>query len=265
MSGQPTYGAIIVLAVWLGVECAARLAKQRSLSPEHVWRAMLWMAPCALIGARLWFVLLPPESIVATGRTTRWLIANFFDLNQGGVALWTGGLGIFGALIGGGAAFWVYARRHRQPVGVWLEIAVIGLAIGQTVGRFANGINGEHYGVPTALPFGVLISESARVGIYSDLLRFPLETTYFHPVWLYEALLTGALAFGMWRLWRRGTLKVGSLTLWYVLIYCGVRFWLEGLKVNVPRWEHLNAMQVICALCAAAAAVALIRRGVRRA
>ncbi len=264
MSGQPTYGAIIVLAVWLGVECAARLAKQRSLSPEHVWRAMLWMAPCALIGARLWFVLLPPESVVATGRTTSWLIANFFDLNQGGVALWTGGLGIFGAVIGGGAAFWLYARRHQQPIGRWLDVAVIGLAVGQTFGRLANGINGEHYGMPTALPFGVLISESARVGLYNDLARFPLETTYFHPVWLYEALLTGALAFGMWRVWRHGTLKVGSLTLWYVLIYCGVRFWLEGLKVNVPRWEHLNAMQVICLLCAVLAAGLLVRYRAQR-
>ncbi len=263
MSGQPAYGVIIVLAVWLGMECTARLAKQRSLAPEQVWRAMLWVAPCALIGARLWFVLLPPESVVATGRTTGWLITNFFDLNQGGVALWTGGLGIFGAVIGGGAALGLYARRQCQPISIWSDIAVIGLAVGQTVGRFANGVNGEHYGVPTTLPFGVLIGEAARVGMYGDLTRFPLETTYFHPVWLYEALLTGALAFGMWRIWRRGTLQTGSLVLWYVLLYCGGRFWLEGLKVNVPRWETLNAMQVICLLCTVLAASLLARQKAR--
>ncbi|MFN7210885.1 MAG: prolipoprotein diacylglyceryl transferase family protein, partial [Aggregatilineales bacterium] len=117
MIGQPLYGAIIVAAVWLGMEVTARLAKRRGLPPELVWRAMLWLAPCALIGARLWFILLPPQSVVALGRTTEWLIANFFELNQGGVALWSGGLGIFGAIVGGGAALWWYARRHKQPLG----------------------------------------------------------------------------------------------------------------------------------------------------
>ncbi|PJF35638.1 MAG: prolipoprotein diacylglyceryl transferase [Candidatus Thermofonsia Clade 1 bacterium] len=260
MIGQPFYGAIVVLAVWLGMEVAARLAKRRGLPAEHVWRAMLWMAPCALLGARLWFILLPPESVVALGRTTQWLLTNFFDLNQGGVAIWTGGLGIFGAVIGGGAAMWFYARRHKQPLGAWLEIAVIALAVGQTVGRLANGLNGEHYGVPTDLPFGVLIAERARVGLYSDLARFPPETTRFHPVWLYEMLLTGALAFGLWRTWRAKTAHNGDLALWYLLFYCGGRFFLEGLKVNVPRIGAANAMQIVCALCAAAAALRLLRR-----
>jgi phosphatidylglycerol:prolipoprotein diacylglycerol transferase len=261
MSGQPLYGAIIVLATWLGMETAVRLAVRRGLSAEHVWRAMLVIAPCALIGARLWFILLPPQSVVATGRTTQWLIANFFELNQGGIALWTGGLGIFGAVIGGSAALWWYARRHKQPLGAWIEIAAIALAVGQTLGRLANGLNGEHHGVPTDLPFGILIGETARIGIYGDLQRFPL-TTRFHPVWLYEMLLTGALALCLWRVWRRKTTHNGNLALWYIFFYCGGRFFLEGLKVNVPRIGEANAMQVVCALCAAGAALALARRTV---
>lgn len=260
MIGQPLYGVIIVGSVWLGIEVTARLAKQRGLQPELVWRAMLWIAPCALIGARLWFVLLPPQSVVATGRTAEWLIANFFDLNQGGIALWTGGLGIFGAVIGGSMAAWWYARRHKQPLGVWFDMAAIGLAVGQTFGRLANGLNGEHYGVPTELPFGILIAETARVGVYSDLARFPLETTRFHPVWLYEMLLTGVLAFGLWRAWQRKITRSGNLAVWYVFFYCGGRFFLEGLKVNVPRIGEANAMQIVCALCAAGAALYLAQR-----
>lgn len=260
MIGQPLYGAIVVASVWLGMEVTSRLAKRRGLSPELVWRAMLWIAPCALIGARLWFILLPPQSVVATGRTTAWLIVNFFELNQGGIALWTGGLGLFGAVIGGGMALWWYAWRHKQPLSTWLDIAVIGLAAGQTLGRLANGLNGEHYGIPTDLPFGVLIAEAARVGVYSDLTRFPLETTRFHPVWLYEMALTGALAFGLWRVWRHGVRREGNLALWYVLLYCSGRFFLEGLKVNVPRIGEANAMQIVCGLCAAGAALWLARR-----
>ncbi len=260
MIGQPLYGAVIVAATWLGLEVTARLARQRGLPPELAWRAMLWITPCGLIGARMWFIMLPPESVVATGRTTEWLIANFFELNQGGIALWTGGLGIFGAVIGGGVALWWYARRRKAPLGAWLDIAAIGLAAGQTFGRLANALNGEHYGPPTDLPFGVLIAEAARVGVYSDLARFPLETTRFHPVWLYEMALTGALAFGLWRVWRRRTARDGSLALWYVVCYCSGRFFLDGLKVNVPRVGEANAMQVVCALCAAGAALWLARR-----
>lgn len=251
------YGLLVVLAAYVGIEVSARLAKRDGRSPEHIWRAMIWVLPLAIIGARLWFVVFPPTSIIETGRSAAWLITHFFDINQGGVAVWTGGLGLFGGLLGGLLGAAIYARRNRQDVGdlrPWLDIGAIGLALAQTIGRFANGINQELYGPPTSLPWGMLVDKvEQRVGPYIDLARYPLASTYFHPVWLYEALLCAAIFVILLRFWRRRRL----IALRYLLLYGAGRFALEFLRVNVSLVGGINVSQAAAALIAIFGAVLL--------
>lgn len=243
------FGIALVAAAWVGIESVARLAKRDGRAPEHVWRASVWVIVCGIIGARLWFVCFPPQSVVAIGRDAVWMLTHFFDLNQGAVAVWSGGLGLLGGLLGGLFGAWRYARRNSLPLLPWLDIAVIGLSLAQAIGRWGEGANQELYGPPTALPWGVLIDDPAqRIGAYADLARFPLESTRFHPVWLYESLLSAAIFLVLLSVYLRtgrgGSRRHGRIAALYLLLYGGGRFLLEFLRVNPSLVAGVNISQL---------------------
>jgi prolipoprotein diacylglyceryl transferase len=96
------YGIIIVLAMLVAAWVAARLARRTGRNPEHIWGALTWAIIPAIIGARLFYILFPPQpDIVSLGHDTAWYLSNFFNLQEGAIAIWSGGLNIFGAVIGG--------------------------------------------------------------------------------------------------------------------------------------------------------------------
>jgi len=107
------YGIIIVLALLVGASAAAEIARRSGQNSDHIWGGLTWAILPGIIGARLWFVLFPPAALTAgcgseagLCQDTAWYFANFFDLQNGAIAVWSGGLGIFGA--GFGALFGVY-------------------------------------------------------------------------------------------------------------------------------------------------------------
>jgi phosphatidylglycerol:prolipoprotein diacylglycerol transferase len=112
------YGIIIVVAMLVAAWMAARLAKQRGYDPDHVWGGLTWAIFPGIIGARLWFVLFPPLTSVEAGRDTAWYLANFFNTTNGAIAIWTGGLSIFGAVIGGLIGVWLYCGSLHNTVGL---------------------------------------------------------------------------------------------------------------------------------------------------
>src|SRR5690606_35007734 len=95
------YGIIIVAAMLVAATVAARLAKRVGKDPDHVWGALTWAIIPAIILARAWYVLFPPISAVQQGIDTTYLLQNFFNLENGAIAIWSGGLSIFGAFLGG--------------------------------------------------------------------------------------------------------------------------------------------------------------------
>jgi phosphatidylglycerol:prolipoprotein diacylglycerol transferase len=245
------FGVALVAATWAGIEASARLAKRDRRTPEHVWRAAVWIIPLAFIGARLWFVLFPPESVVALGRDAGWMLTHFLDLNQGAIAVWSGGLGLIGGVMGAVVGVWLYARRFKQPIWPWLDIGAIGLSLAQAIGRWGEGANQEIYGPPTSLRWGVLIDDPARrVGMYADVARFPLDSTRFHPVWLYESMLSALICVVLLFVFlRRDRLpqsqKVyGQIAGLYLILYGAGRFILEFIRVNVSTVAGVNVSQL---------------------
>ena len=139
------YGIIIVTAMLMATVIAARLAKKTGRDPEHVYGALTWAIIPGIILARLWFVFFPSESL---GVDRSYLLENFFNLENGAIAIWSGGLSIFGAVLGGLLGTLVYLRRNKLPVAPWLDIAAVVLPLGQAIGRWANYVNQELYGKP---------------------------------------------------------------------------------------------------------------------
>jgi phosphatidylglycerol---prolipoprotein diacylglyceryl transferase len=258
------YGIIIVLAMLVAAFVASRLAKRDNQDPDHIWGALTWAIIPAIIGARLWAILAPSASAVAAGQTTEWYLANFFDPQNGAIAIWSGGLSVFGAIIGGALGGYIYVRRHKLNVWQYLDYAGIVLPLGQAIGRFANYVNQELYGLPTTLPWGITISSQHRVEPFKSLIDYPLETR-FHPLFLYEALFNlGLFAVLLWLFRRkRNVLRYGDFFLIYVMAYSFVRFFLEFIRADVPTVAGVNTSQGFTLLAFIVAGVIFLYRWTR--
>jgi phosphatidylglycerol:prolipoprotein diacylglycerol transferase len=107
--------------------------------------------------------------------------------------VWKGGMSFHGALIGCGIAIWVFARRNSVNGWSTTDLCTASVPIGLFFGRIANFINGELYGRPTSLPWGMVFPEAR--------LHYPnIEPTPRHPSQLYEAALEGLVLFMILRI-----------------------------------------------------------------
>jgi len=248
------FGIIIVAAMLIAAWVAARLAKRDGRDPDHVWGALTWAIIPAIVLARLWYVLFPPLSLTTQNppMDTAWFFQNFFNLNNGAIAIWSGGLSIFGAIIGGLLGAYIYIRRNKLPLAAWLDIAGVAVPLGQAIGRWADFVNQMLYGSVTSLPWGITIDATHRIAPYKSLVDFPADTTKFHPLFLYESLWN-LLAFIVLLnifLRNRSKLRYGDIFLFYLMQYSFIRFLLEFLRVDVEYipGTTINSSQVFCVI-----------------
>jgi phosphatidylglycerol:prolipoprotein diacylglycerol transferase len=216
------YGLLIVTGALLGAYVATREAKRRGEDPEHVWNGLIGCLILGLVGARLYHIFSSPAD--GSGGFS-YYVENPIAI----IRVWDGGLGIYGAIVGGVVGLLIYARRNRLGAWRWLDIGAPGLVLAQAIGRWANFINQELYGPPTTLPWGLYISTEHRIPRYSDLSRYPTDTTRFHPTFLYESLWNlGVFALLTWggRRWAH-RLRDGDLFLAYLALYGIGRAWIE--------------------------------------
>jgi phosphatidylglycerol---prolipoprotein diacylglyceryl transferase len=320
------YGIIIITAMLLAALVAARLARRNGYDADHIWGGLTWAILPGLLLARLWFVLFPPVSLTAPCfdpnlsdpcRDAAWFLANFFNPNGGAIAIWTGGLSIFGAVLGGLLGAYLYVSRWHNtvarvfhyiflPISIvfavifwlptyayqrfatndapqkfqvprfesafpddgmpalpWLDIAAIALPLAQAIGRWANFVNQELYGVPTDLPWGLQIPAAARVGEFASMIDYPIETG-FHPLFLYESLWSlGAFFVLYWLYTRRDDLfRAGDFFLVYVAQYSVIRFLLEFLRIEKAFIGDtmINSSQVFTVITFVAAIALLLYR-----
>lgn len=245
------YGIILMLGALAGAWLASRQAKRQGFDPEIVWDGLIWVLIGGVVGARIWHILTPPPSMVEQGITTAWYLTHPLDM----LSTWRGGLGIPGAVIGGGIALYWFCRRRKLSYLTWLDIAAPGLALGQAIGRWGNFVNQEVYGRPTNLPWAVHIEPRYRLPGFQEV-----ET--FHPLFLYESLWSlFNMSVLLW-LSRRypDRLKSGDIFLVYLIIYPIGRFFLEFLRLDASMVAGLNANQTTMAVVAAASAAILIFR-----
>lgn len=248
------YGLIIVSGILVAAWLVAWMARrEKDKDPDHVWNGLIWVVALAVIFARLWHVLFPSVSSVEAGRTAQWYLTHPFDLHDGPFIIWSGGLSIFGAVLGGALGVALYARKYRLDLLGWLDMAAIAVPLGQAIGRWGNFVNEELYGKPTDLPWGLRISNP------------PAEyagETHFHPLFLYESLwnlASVAVLLVVWLRWR-DRLKKGDFVLLYAISYGAVRFLLEFLRIEVTLSGGVNVSQVFSLGAAILAALLLAYR-----
>lgn len=238
------YGLLMAIGVFTAGAVTAVGVRRRGEDPEYVWDGLIWAIPAGIIGARLWYV-----ANVTLGGNDYYLM-NPVRIVQ----IWEGGLHFYGAVLIGGLAAYVYFRVNNLDFLLLLDAVAPALLIAQAIVRPANYINQELYGPPTELPWGIRIDAAHRIPPWTDLSRFPVETTRFHPTFAYEMIwniLAAALLLWMARrLFAR--LKPGVLFAGWLLLEGVGRFWLEWFRPDQPRLAGtgISYSRIVAALMA---------------
>jgi phosphatidylglycerol:prolipoprotein diacylglycerol transferase len=230
------YGIILMLGALAAAFLAEREARRRNLNSEFVWDALIWVLIGGVIGARLWHVFTPPPSMIAAGFTTQYYLTHPLDL----INTRAGGLGIPGAIIGGGLALYIFCRRKKMSFLLWADIAAPGLALAQAIGRWGNYVNQELYGKPSNLPWAIKIDPINRVPGYENY-------STFQPLFLYESIWNLMLmGFLLWMERKfADKLKEGDIFLAYLIGYSTGRFFLEFLRLDAARFGTINVNQTV--------------------
>ncbi|MBC8505391.1 MAG: prolipoprotein diacylglyceryl transferase [Anaerolineales bacterium] len=249
------YGLILMSGAVAGAWLAHYRARKKGLDTEFVWDSLTWVLIGGIIGARLWHVFTPPPSMVAQGITVKYYLTHPLDA----LAIWRGGLGIPGAVIGGALALYLLCRKRGKSFATWADIVAPSLALGQAIGRWGNFINQELYGLPTDLPWGIFIDPINRVPGFEQF-------THFHPTFFYESIWNLAnMALLLWLGAKHAERLIpGDLILVYLIGYPVGRFLLEFLRLDSAQVAGFNTNQTIMAVVALLSAFVLLWRHKRK-
>jgi prolipoprotein diacylglyceryl transferase len=215
------YGLAYVVAVVAAVAVAARRWEARGGDRALVREVALWGFPAGLLGGRLYFLATSWNEVPG-----HW---------WGPLAVWQGGLGIWGGIAGGTlAGLWVL-RRRGADIPAFLDAAAPALLVAQAIGRVGNWFNQELFGGPTTLPWALQIDPAHRPPGYESYATF-------HPTFLYELLWNLVLAALLVRLGRRRGVRPGGLFALYVAGYSLGRIGEELLRVDPA--HHILGMRL---------------------
>ena len=135
------YGLMYVIGIALAVHITARRWAAAGGDRALVYDVALWAVPAGLIGARIYFDLTTPFDITPHA----W---------WGPLAIWQGGLGVWGGIAAGTLAGVWRVRRAGASVGVFMNAAAPALLVAQAIGRVGNYFNQELFGKPSGAAVG---------------------------------------------------------------------------------------------------------------
>ena len=152
------YGIIICLGFVLAALYVNRRTKEFGVTSDNLMDCLIICVPVGIICARIYYVAF------------EW---GYYSQHPNEIiAIWKGGIAIYGAVIGVVIALAVYSRIKKLSFTSLCDLAAFGLLIGQCIGRWGNFVNGEAHGGATSLPWGMSIDGASPV----------------HPTFLYESL-----------------------------------------------------------------------------
>jgi prolipoprotein diacylglyceryl transferase len=223
------YGLLLAAGILVAILVTRRQLVLRGRDPILAGDVAIWAVPFGVVGARLYHVV------------TDWsaFSGHLSDIPR----IEQGGLGIYGAILGGALGAAIGARRAGVPLLLMLDCAAPGLALAQAIGRFGNYFNQELFGGPTNLPWGLQIDPAHRPPHY-------LGDSTFQPTFLYESLwdlLVMSVLLIVARRWR--SQPPGYILALYLALYSFGRFWVEGLRIDPAHMlGPLRLNQVVSAI-----------------
>lgn len=206
-------GAAVLLTFYVMDRFREVLYRDEELTAKQLERAFWPTILGGLVGARLYHVV------------DYWHYYSQQPIHI--LALWQGGLGIYGALMGGVLGLWLASVHRPKQFTRQLDLLAIALPLGQALGRIANYVNQELYGLPANLPWSLFIDPHHRLPGYE-------QVAYYHPLFLYEALWSLVGYWGLSALARKRAVQLGTGNYFVIYIwwYSLGRTWLEFLRLR---------------------------------
>lgn len=234
------YGVLIALGAYIALQWTVRRYAAMGGDEALAERAALAAILIGFLGARIGYVI--PR------------FDRFVDRPLEILAIWQGGLALFGGLTAGTIAVILVTRRGGADVARMADAVAPGLPLAQAIGRWGNYFNQELYGRPTDLPWALEVDPAFRRP--ADVV----DSNTFHPTFLYESLWNALLVLVIVRLDRRRVLPRGALILVYAVGYGIGRFLVELLRIDtVERYGGLSRNSWLALLLVIIGAAGLLR------
>lgn len=218
------YGIIIGIGMLLGITLAARDAERRGIGEDTVYDFALLGIVCGVIGARLYYVFFQWDNY-------RGNLLEILNLRAGGLA-------IYGGVIGGILSLMVYCKRKKQNFLNLADSLILGVLVGQILGRWGNFFNAEAFGRYTNSLFAMQLRRDIvnPIMINSALLQHLIRVNgvdyiQVHPTFLYESVWNLCLLLFLLR-YRPKKRFTGEMFFLYLGGYGLGRVWIEGLRTD---------------------------------
>lgn len=222
--GIAIYGIVMACSILAGLLMAMYEAKKTGQKPDDYVDLAIIASIFSLIGARIYYV------IFSWGYYKDHLI-HIFYFREGGLAL-------YGSVIGGVLTAYVFCRVKKMKFPLVADTAVLGLIVGQIIGRWGNFFNREVFGGYTDGLFAMQLPvDAVRASDITEELRQNIvqidgiDYIQVHPTFLYESMWNlGQLVILL--LIRRHKRFDGEIFLLYLGGYGIGRFWIEAIRTD---------------------------------
>jgi phosphatidylglycerol:prolipoprotein diacylglycerol transferase len=210
------YGLLITVSVILGLIILVRGFARRGYPVDHALDLTIIGIVAGLIGARAYYVI------------WKWPVYKVNPISV--LYIWEGGLAIYGGVLAGALAIYIYSRIKKYKVSVLMDLAAPALVLGQAIGRWGNFFNNEAFGNPVTdkalqfFPYAVRIPLANRPeGMYMY--------EWFQATFFYESVVC-LLIFIFLMLYRKRQKFDGEIILLYLYFYGIERAIVEGLRTD---------------------------------
>ena len=246
------YGIIIGIGMLLGITLAARDAERRGIGEDTVYDFALLGIVFGVIGARLYYVFFQWDNY-------RGNLLEILNLRAGGLA-------IYGGVIGGILSLMFYCKRKKQNFLNLADSLILGVLVGQILGRWGNFFNAEAFGRYTDSLFAMQLRRDIvnPIMINSALLQHLVRVNgvdyiQVHPTFLYESVWN--LCLLLFLLWYRPKKRfTGEMFFLYLGGYGLGRVWIEGLRTDsllVPG-TGIAVSQALAGICVLVALLCIL-------
>ena len=211
------YGIIICIGIFAAFGYFAYRAKQQRLIFDDVLDIALVTVITAVIGARLYFVVFYGGYLETDGTFIENILGTLYNI----IAVWNGGLAIYGGIIFGFFAVIFMSRRKKVSFFKLADMAAPSVMLGQLIGRWGNFCNGEAFGSETTLPW--------RMGLCNSQTGYRM--LYVHPTFFYESFWN-FIGFILINIFYQKRKYNGEILIWYFSWYGLGRTCIELLRAD---------------------------------
>ncbi|MFI3175561.1 MAG: prolipoprotein diacylglyceryl transferase [Bacillota bacterium] len=241
------YGVFIGCGVLSALFLIMHIAKKTGQNPDQYLDVVMYALVLGIIGARIYYVAFSWENYQDD-------FMKIFALREGGIA-------IYGGVIGGVLAFYLYSKWKKLDFLTMTDTAAPGLILAQAMGRWGNFVNREAFGDYTESFFAmryqleqIRLSDASAETLANVLTVNDVAYIQVHPTFLYESVWNLGV-FALLIFFTRKKKFNGQITALYFLTYGMGRIWIEGLRTDQLQWNGVAVSQILSGIlivCAAA-------------